>query len=160
MHVPMEILSQQAGIKLTHVPYTGAGPAVVALLGGQIQAVASGPATVLQQVKAGKLRAIAVSSRERSAFVKGLPTVAESGVPGFDVSVWFGVVAPAATPRAVIAQLNVEINRILGLPGVRRAFNNQGVEALGGTPDEFAAFLRVQQNKWSKVVRESGAKAE
>jgi tripartite-type tricarboxylate transporter receptor subunit TctC len=159
-HLSMELFKSLTGVDIVHIPYKGSAPAVTDLIGGQVDLMFDNVPNVLQQVKAGKLRAIAVSSRERSAFVKGLPTVAESGVPGFDVSVWFGVVAPAATPRAVIAQLNVEINRILGLPGVRRAFNNQGVEALGGTPDEFAAFLRVQQNKWSKVVRESGAKAE
>jgi tripartite-type tricarboxylate transporter receptor subunit TctC len=89
-----------------------------------------------------------------------LPTVAEAGVPDFDVSVWFGVVTPSGTPKPVVTQLNAEINRILKLPGIVELFHKQGVAPLGGTPDEFAAFLRLQMSKWAKVVKESGAKAE
>jgi tripartite-type tricarboxylate transporter receptor subunit TctC len=96
----------------------------------------------------------------RSTFTPELPTVAEAGLPGFDVSVWFGVVAPSGTPKAVVSQLNGEINRILKLPEVVELFHKQGVEPLGGTPVAFAAFLREQTAKWAKVVKDSGAKAE
>jgi tripartite-type tricarboxylate transporter receptor subunit TctC len=103
---------------------------------------------------------LAVSSRERSPFTPDLPTVAEAGVPGFDVSVWFGVVAPSGTPKTVVVRLNAEINRILKLPEVVELFHKQGVKPLGGTADAFATFLREQTVKWAKVVKESGAKAE
>ena len=115
---------------------------------------------VLQHMKAGRLRGLAVSSGTRSPFAPDLPTVIEAGVPGFDVSVWFGLVAPADTPKAVVSQLNAEINRILKLREVVDLFHRQGVEPLGGTPDSFATFLRDQTAKWAKVVQESGAKAE
>ena len=130
------------------------------LIGGQVDLMFDNVPNVLQQVKAGKLRALAVSSKERSPFIKELPAVAESGVPGFDVSVWFGVVAPAGAPQSVIAKLNAEINSILKLPEIRHTFNNQGVETAGGTPGDFSAFVAAQTIKWAKVVKDSGTKAE
>jgi len=133
---------------------------VTDLIGGQVDLMFDNVPNVLQQVKAGKLRALAVSSKERSPFIRQLPTIAESGVPGFDVSVWFGVVAPAGTPQSVIAKLNAEINGILKLAEVRQAFNNQGVEPAGSTSGEFSSFFLAQGTKWAQVVRDSGAKAE
>ena len=159
-HLSMELLKSLTGIDAVHIPYKGSAPAVTDLIGGQVDLMFDNVPNVLQQVKAGKLRAIAVSGRERSPFVKDLPTVAESGVAGFDVSVWFGVVAPAGTPQPVVAKLNAEINRILKLPDIKQTFNSQGVEPAGGTPGEFSAFIAAQAAKWGKVVRDSGAKAE
>ena len=159
-HLSMELFKSLTGVDIVHIPYKGSAPAVIDLIGGQVDLMFDNVPNVLQQVKAGKLRAIAVSSKERSPFLKDLPTVAESAVRGFDVSVWFGVTAPAGTPQSVIAKLNTEINGILKLAEVRQAFNNQGVEPLGGTPHEFSSFLAVQSTKWAKVVRESGARAE
>ena len=159
-HLSMEMVKSMAGVDIVHVPYKGSAPAVTDLIGGQVDVMFDNVPNVLQHVKAGRLRALAVSSRERSPFMPDLPTVAEAGLPGFDVSVWFGVVAPSGTPRAVVSQLNVEINRILKLPEVVELFHKQGVEPLGGTPDTFAAFLRDQTTKWAKVVKQSGAKAE
>jgi tripartite-type tricarboxylate transporter receptor subunit TctC len=159
-HLSMELFKSLTGVDAVHIPYKGSAPAVIDLIGGQVDLMFDNVPNVLAQVKAGKLRALAVSSGERSPFVKGLPTVAESGVPGFDVSVWFGVVAPAGTPQPVIAKLNAEINGVLKLPEIRQAFNSQGVETAGGTPAKFAAFIATQTTKWAKVVRDSGAKAE
>ena len=159
-HLSMELFKMLTGIDIVHVPYKGSAPAVNDLLGGQVNLMFDNAPNVLQQVKAGKLRALAVSSRQRSPIVKDLPTVAEAGVPGFDVSVWFGVIAPAGTPRPVIDRLNMEINAILKFAQIRQAFTNQGVEPAGSSPEEFASFLAAQKTKWSRVVRESGVKAE
>jgi len=159
-HLCMEMFKSMTGVDLLHVPYKGSAPAVTDLIGGHVDVMFDNVPNVLQHVKAGKLRALAVSSRERSPFMPDLPTVAEAGVPGFDVSVWFGVVAPAGTPESVIAKLNSEINRILKLPAVVELFHKQGVVPLGGSPDAFAAFLRAQTAKWAKVVKDSGVKAE
>jgi tripartite-type tricarboxylate transporter receptor subunit TctC len=159
-HLSMELFKSLTGVDIIHVPYKGSAPAVTDLIGGQVDVMFDNVPNVLQQVKAGKLRALAVSSKQRSPFVKELPTVAEAGVPAFEVSVWFGVVAPAGIPPFVIARLNAEINSILKLAEIRQTFNSQGVEPVGGTPEEFASFLAAQRTKWPKVVRDSGAKAE
>ena len=159
-HLSMELFKSLTGVDIVHVPYKGSAPAVTDLIGGQVDVMFDNVPNVLQHVKAGKLRALAVSSRDRSAFVKELPTIAESGVAGFDVLVWFGMVAPRGTSPAIVQKLNGEINRILLLAEVRQLFNGQGVETRGGTPGDFAAFLREQSVKWAKVVKESGAKAE
>ena len=159
-HLSMELFKSLTGVDIVHVPYKGSAPAVTDLIGGQVDLMFDNVPNVLQQVKAGKLHPLAVSSKQRSPLVKELPTVAEAGVPGFDVSVWFGVVAPAGTPQSIIAKLNAELNRILKLPETRQTFNSQGVEPAGDRPEEFASFLAAQRTKWAKVVRDSGAKAE
>jgi tripartite-type tricarboxylate transporter receptor subunit TctC len=159
-HLSMELFKSLTGVDVVHIPYKGSAPAVTDLIGGQVDVMFDNVPNVLPQVKAGKLRALAVSTKERSAFIKELPAVAEAGVSGFDVSVWFGVVAPAGTPQPVIAKLNAEINGILKLPEIRQSFNNQGVETAGGTSGEFSSFIAAQTTKWAKVVKDSGAKAE
>src|SRR4051812_112272 len=159
-HLSMELFKMLTRITIVQVPYKGTAPAVNELMGGQVNLMFDNAPNVLQQVKAGKLRALAVSSKQRLPIVKDLPSVAEAGVPGFDVSVWFGVLAPAGTPRAVIHRLNTEINAILQLAQIRQDFTNQGVEPAGSTPEEFALFIAAQKTKWSKVVKESGIKAE
>jgi len=159
-HLSMELFKNLTGVDIIHVPYKGSAPAVTDLMGGQVDVMFDNVPNVLQQIKAGKLRGLAVSSKERSRIIKEMPTVAESGVPGFDVLVWFGVVAPAGTPATVVASLNAEINRALNLSDVVQLFHAQGVEPKGGSAEEFAAFLRVQTAKWAKVVKDSGAKAE
>jgi tripartite-type tricarboxylate transporter receptor subunit TctC len=159
-HLSMELFKSLAGVDLVHVPYKGSVPAVTDLIGGQVDAMFDNVPNVIQHVKAGKLRALAVSSRERSAFLPEVPTVAESGVHNFDVSVWFGVVVPAGTPAPVVAKLNAEINRILGLADVVKLFHAQGVEPRGGSARDFTAFLRAQTAKWGKVVKDSGARPE
>ena len=159
-HLSMELFRSVTGVEMVHVPYKGSAPAVIDLIGGQVDLMFDNVPNVLQQVKAGKLRALAVSSRDRSPFLHDLPTVAESGVPGFDVSVWFGIVGPAGTPPSVITKLNSEINTILKMPEIRQTFNDQGVQTVGGSPQDFSSFLATQRTKWAKVVKESGARAD
>ena len=159
-HLSMELFKSLTSVDMVHVPYKGSALAVTDLIGGQVDLMFDNVPNVLQQVKAGKLRALAVSSKERSPSIKELPSVAESGVPGFDVSVWFGVVAPAGTPQSEVAKLNAEINQILKRPEIVELFQTQGVKPIGGTPEAFSVFLRAQMTKWAKVVKESGAKAE
>ena len=156
-HLSMELFKSMAGVDLVHVPYKGSAPAVADLLGGKVDVMFDNAPNVLPQVKAGKLRALAVSSGKRSTAAPELPTVAESGVSDFEVQVWFGVVAPTGTPKPIIDKLNAEINRILQTPDVKSTFERQGVDVAGGTPEQFAAHLRTQMSKWAKVVKDTGA---
>jgi tripartite-type tricarboxylate transporter receptor subunit TctC len=159
-HLSMELFRTMTGANLVHVPYKGSAPMVTDLLGGHVQVAFDNTPNVLPQVKAGKLRALAITSATRSAMVPDVPTVSEAGVPGYVVGVWFGMVAPAGTPPAVLAKLNAELNRMLALPDVKQKFADQGVEPVGGPPERFAEHLKMQIEKWTKVVRESGAKVE
>ena len=159
MHVPMEMLAQTAGVQMTHVPFTGAGPAVVALLGGQIDAVSSGPATVLQHIRAGKLRALAVAAERRSSFLPEVPTLADT-LPGFNASVWFGIVAPPKTPAALAEQISRAVAEALKLADVSKQLVDMSMEAVGGTPAEMAQYLREESRRWGAVIRQSGARAD
>jgi tripartite-type tricarboxylate transporter receptor subunit TctC len=158
-HLCMELLKRMAGLDLIHVPYKGSVPAVTDLLGGQIQIMFDNTPNVAQHIQAGKLRALAVSSAKRSALAPDLPTVGEA-VPGFDVKVWFGVMAPAGTPDPIVTKLNNEMNRILSAPEVIASFAKQGVEPVGGTAAQFASFLRAQTAQWSKVIKDAGIRIE
>jgi tripartite-type tricarboxylate transporter receptor subunit TctC len=159
-HLCMELLKSMAGIDLVHVPYKGSAPAIADLIGGQVQVGFDNVPNALPHVKAGKLRALAVSTAARAPSAPQVPPMAEAGVPGYDVEVWFGVVAPARTPPEVIAILNAEINRVLALPQVKSRFADQGVRTIGGTPEQFGAYLRGQIARWSKVVKEAGIHVE
>lgn len=159
-HLSMEMLKARAGIDLIHVPYKGSAPAVIDVVGGRVQAMFDNAPNVLPQVRSGKLRALAVTSPRRFALMPELPTVAESGIRDFEVSVWFGIVAPARTPQSIVDRVNKEINRILLLPEVQSTFRLQGVESIGGSPQQFAVHLRNQMTKWSGVVKEAGIRLE
>lgn len=159
-HLCMELFKNMARVDLVHVPYRGSAPAVTDLLGGQVKVMFDNVPNVLPHVKAGKLRALAVSSATRSEFAPDLPSVAEGGVPGYDVEVWFGVVAPAGTPKTTVALLNTEINRVLALPEVKDRFARQGVRVVGGTPEQFGAYLNDQMVRWAQVVKETGVRIE
>jgi len=158
-HLCMELLKNMTGIDLVHVAYKGSAPAVTDLIGGQVQVMFDNAPNVLPYVKAGKMRALAVSTATRSPLMPELASLAES-VPGFDVEVWFGIVAPAATPAEVVAQLNAEINRVLALPEVKGRFAEQGVRTIGGTPQQFGVYLNGEIARWAKVVKQAGVRIE
>jgi len=156
----MELFKSLAGVQIVHIPYKGSAPAVTDLLGGQVHLMFDNVPNVLPHVKAGKLVALGQTGTKRSPLIADIPTVAEAGVPGYEVTVWFGLVAPAGTPRDVVQKLNAETVRILAMPDVRERFLAQGVEPAGGTPEQFADHIRAQMAKWAKVVADAGVKAE
>jgi len=157
-HLAGELFKSMAGVNLIHVPYKGSAPAVSALLAGEVQAMFSSSSGVIPHVKTGRIRALAVTGPARTAVAPNIPTVAESGLAGFDVTGWYGMLAPARVPGATIAKLNETVNRLL--PELRERYASLGNDTVGGTPAEFAAFLRIELNKWSKVVKLSGAKVD
>ena len=155
-----ELFNSLAGVKMVHVPYKGGGPALTALLGGEVQVYFGPIATVLPHVKAGKLKALAVTGAKRSPIFPELPGVGEAGLPGFVQDAWNGLMAPARTPPAIIKKLNREIGVVMNMPALRERFAAQGVEAGGMSPEELASMLRSEIAKWSKVVRQAGIKPE
>ena len=159
-HLLGEMFDSAAGVKMTHVPYKGAGPALADLIGGQVQVSFTSMPSAIGHIKGGKLRPIAVTSRARSETLPDLPTLAESGLPGFDVNPWFGLFAPAATPAAIVSQINREINDLLATADLRARFASQGAVPLATSPAEFAALLKQDIEKWAKVVKDSGAKID
>lgn len=159
-HLSAELFKSMAGINIIHIPYKGSPQAVIDLLAGQVALMFSPASTVLPHVKSGRLRALAVTTAARLPSLSELPTVAESGLPGFETVTWFGFVVPAATARGIVGRLNTEIVKVLAQPEVRRQFAAQGIDALGGTPEEFAAYIRQEIAKWARVIKESGARAE
>jgi tripartite-type tricarboxylate transporter receptor subunit TctC len=159
-HLAAELLRVMAKVKLVHVPYKGTTPAVVALLGGEVPLMLAPALTVLPHVSGGKVRALAITSTTRSAALPDLPTVSESGVPGYEASQWYGVLVPAGTPVAAIARLNREIVAIMHLPEVVERLTREGSIPLGTTPEAFASYLQAEITKWSRVVKVSGARVD
>jgi tripartite-type tricarboxylate transporter receptor subunit TctC len=159
-HLSAELFKYMTGIDMVHVPYKGGGPAVQALLGGQVQLNFATIVSVLPHLKTGKLRGIAVTTAKRSPAAPEIPTIAESGVPGYDHTPWNGFLAPAKTPRAVIGKLNEETARILQTPEVHNVFVSEGAEPVGNKPEEFAAIIKSETAKWAKVIRAAGIKAD
>ena len=159
-HLFFELFNASAGISIVHVPYKGIAPAVVDLLAGQVQLAISAFPTALPHIRSGKLRALAVTSAKRSGLLTDVPTVAESGLSGYEAAGWFGVLAPAGTPPAVVARLNAQINRILELPEVKASLASDGAEPAGGTPAQMAESARLASAKWSKLIRELNLRAE
>ncbi len=152
-HLALELFKQRAGIDVVHVPYKGGGPALAEVVAGQVQALFSLALAATQQVKAGKVRALAISSGKRSAVAPGLPTVAELGFPGYEVVGWFGWLAPAKTPRDIVARLNAEIVKALNVPDVRERLLSQSSEPVGNSPREFGAFVKSESEKWAGVIK-------
>ena len=159
-HLAGELLNLVASIKMRQIPYKGAAPVINDLLGGQIKLAITASPPMTPLVKAGKLRAIAVTTLRRSGALPDVPTIAESGYPGFAADNMYGVVATGGTPHDVVEKLHREITRILALPDVRERLVNQGYDPVGDTPAEFAAYLRDEITKWQKVVKTSGARAD
>jgi tripartite-type tricarboxylate transporter receptor subunit TctC len=159
-HLAAEYLALEAGIKLQHVPYKGNGPAISDLLGGHIPMMFLPIPVALGNVQAGKLRALAITSARRSILLPDLPTLAEGGVPGFDVALRYGLAAPAGTPPAVIARLNKELNAALASEDVQRRLATEGAEALPGSPEGYAADIERDETKWGGLVKKLGLKVE
>jgi tripartite-type tricarboxylate transporter receptor subunit TctC len=159
-HLALELLRMTARIDVIHVPYKGGGPALAEVLAGQVQALFSIALAATPQIKAGKLRALAITSARRSPVAPELPTVAEAGFPGFEVIGWFGWLAPAATPRAIVNRLNAELVRALKLPEVRERLISQSTEPVGNTPQEFATFMKSEHEKWARVIRQANIHIE
>jgi len=154
-HMAMVVFGQMTGTDLVHVPYKGAAPALTDLMGGHIDFAFSDPLLTLSQVKAGKVRALAVSGSTRLASEPDIPTVAEAGVPGYAVSGWLGIVAPAGTPPDRIAKLNTALNQVLAQPEVKGKLIEQGSAVIPGTPAEFGSFIREEYFRWKKVVADA-----
>ncbi len=159
-HLAGELFNVMAGTKLVHIPYKGGGPAMIDLVGGQVQLVFATGASAVPQIKNGKIKGIAVTTLKRSALMPELPTIAESGLPGFDANNWYGVMVPAKTPRAIINRLNAETIKVLSMPDVKTFLFNQGLDAAPTTPEAFGAYIKSERSKWAKVIKTAGVKAE
>jgi tripartite-type tricarboxylate transporter receptor subunit TctC len=159
-HLSGELLNLAAGIHMQHVPYKGAGQAVVDLVGGQVQMMVSGMSSVMPHIKAGRLRPLAVTGARRSPAVPEVPTIAESGFPKFEATAWYGVLAPAGTPLPIVTRLHDEIIRALKMPDVKERLEYVGFEIVGSTPAAFGAYIKAEITKWAPVVKASGAKPE
>jgi len=159
-HLGTELFKAQTGTNIVHVPYKGGGPMVTDLLGGNVQMVIADQANLMPHVQGGKLRAIAVATPKRSPNAPDLPTIAESGLPGFEATAWQGLVGPAGMPPDVVKRLNEAFNRVMATPAVREKLIGGGLEPVGGTADQFAKFIAAEIAKWSKISKDVGAKAE
>jgi len=159
-HLFAALLCSMTGMRMNHIPYRGSGQATTDLLGGQVQVSIPGLSGMIGHIKAGKLRALAVTGARRAAQLPDVPTVAEAGVPGYEAYVWMGLLAPRATPPTVIDRLQREVVAALATPEVRTYMAAASVEAVGSTPGEFAAFFRTERDQWAKIIRETGARVE
>ena len=159
-HLSAELFNAMAGVKMVHIPYKGSAPALTDVMGGQADLMFDTMLTAMPHVKGGRLKALAVTSAQRSIAAPELPTVAESGLPGYEAIAWNGILAPSGTPKAVVARLNAEIKKVLELPEVRQRIEAQGFSPSWNTPDVFSGFMKTEVDKWFKVVKLSGAKAE
>jgi tripartite-type tricarboxylate transporter receptor subunit TctC len=159
-HLAGEMLKSMAKINIVHVPYKGTGPGVIDLVAGQVHIMFAIIQSSLPHAQAGKLRALAVSGSKRSSSAPAVPTISESGVPGYEFISWNGVHVPAATPRPVTGKLNTELLRIITLPDVKERMLGLGMDVAGGTPEEFGTLVKSDIAKWAKVIRDAGIKAE
>ena len=158
VHLSAELFQYMTGTKWVHVAYKGGGPGLVALLSGEVSMYFGNVPTVIRQARAGKLRAIATTGKNRTPAAPDIPTVAESGVPGYEVATFYGVSAPAKTPRPIIDKLHTEIVRVLNSPDIRERLQGLGAEPVGNTPEQYTAFMQDEINKWAKVIKAAGIK--
>ena len=159
-HLASELFKTAAGLQMVHVPYKGTGPAIAAVLSGQVQMMMAGLPPSLPQVKAGKLRGLAVTSLKRSRVVPDVPTIAESGFPGFEIVSWHSILAPAKTPKPIVKRLHAELVKTLDQPDVRERLASQGLDTVGSTPEEFREHLKRETAKFAKIIKSSGIKAD
>lgn len=160
MHLSGELLKAMTGSFILHVPYRGTGPAVVAVMAGETSLAIADIASIQPQLKSGRLKVIGVLSKERSLLAPNLPTLAESGVPGYESSGWFAILAPAGTPPDIVARLNVDITTVLRLPEIRERFASAGLEPLTSTPEQLGELIKSETVKWARVIKASGAKVD
>ena len=160
IQLTMELFRSMAGISLLHVPYKGAAPALADLLSGQIQLTFNPASVVMPHVRSGRLRALGVSSARRTPLAPELPTIAEAALPGYEANGWYAVLAPAGTPQPIITRLNRELQNVIADRDVKERFAATGVEPIGSTPEQFAAYMRDEYAKWGKVIRATGVKAD
>ena len=159
-HLGTELFKAQTGIDMVHVPYKGGGPMVTDLLGGSVQMVIADQANLMPHVATGKLRALAVATPKRSPIAPDLPTIAETGLTGFEATAWQGLVGPAGMPEDVVKRLNEAFNKVMAMPAIREKLIGGGLDPIGGTPEQFGRFISGEIGKWSKIAKEVGAKAE
>jgi len=159
-HLGVELLAINSGVRLLHVAYKGSNPAITSVMSGEIQIALAGLATVLPHVRGGRLKALAVTGAKRTQFAPEVPTVAESGVPGYAFDVWYGLVFPGGTPRAIVSKTSTEINRLLASPEVSKRFSSAGVEPSTTTPEAFGTMIAQEIPKWQKIVKETGIRVE
>ena len=159
-HLSMELFLSMTGLKMVHVPYKGSGPGVTDLVAGHVPLMMPNMLSALPHIKSGRLRALGVTSTKRASRASDIPTIAEAGVPGYEAVQWYGVLAPAGTPRPVITRLHAEVVRVLQQPDIRERFLSDGAEAVGSSPEEFAAFIRAETAKWAKVIKDAGLRPE
>jgi tripartite-type tricarboxylate transporter receptor subunit TctC len=159
-HLTGALFTMMTKTNVVHVPYKGGGPAAIALLSGEISMIFGEPATVVQQIKAGKVRALAVTSAKHALALPDLPTVAESGVPGYEVTSWNGILAPAGTPSDIVRRLNSELNKIIAAPDIRQRMIDNGFEPVGGTPEKFAEKIHAEILKWAPVVKAASIRVD
>ncbi len=159
-HLATELLTSMAGIQVTRIPYKGAAPAMAALMAGDVQLVLSGIGTMLPQVRGGRLKGLAVTSAERSPLAPEIPTVVESGLPNYVATTWYGLLAPAGTPRPIVERLNQDTRALLDDAAMKAQIASQGVMTTAMTPEQFGSFLRAEVAKWAKVVQDTGARVE
>ncbi len=160
IHLAAELYKQMAGVDILHVPYKGSSPAVTDLLGGQVQLMFDNMPSALPHAKAGKLRALAVTSLKRSPALPDVPTMDEEGLKGFDATSWFGLLAPAGTPKDIIVKINAASVKALGSPEMRERLAAQGADPVGNTSEQFSAFIKAEIDKWAKIVKASGARVD
>lgn len=159
-HLAGELFKSLAGVDMAHIPYKGAAAAMQDLIGGRVDLMFDNLASSLAQVKGGRIRALAVTTAKRSSLAPELPTIAESGLPGFDISTWFGIFVPAGTPRPVVERLHAEFAKALAVPEVREKMLSLGAEPVGNTPEEFTAFVKSEAAKYARLVKASGARVD
>ncbi|HKS61397.1 MAG TPA: tripartite tricarboxylate transporter substrate binding protein [Xanthobacteraceae bacterium] len=159
-HLAGEMFKAQTGTQLLHVPYRGSGPAVIDLIAGRITMMFDATPSLLPHITAGKLRPLAAASPQRHRLLPDVPSFAEIGLPGMDIALWYGVVAPGGTPAPIVQRLNAELAKIVDMPDVRKSLTEQGADMQGGTPEDFGAFMRNESARWSVVVKQAGIKQE
>jgi tripartite-type tricarboxylate transporter receptor subunit TctC len=159
-HLAGELFKSMAGVDILHIPYKGGPQATTDLIGGQVAILFAISSTVLPHVKSGRIRAIAIATPARMPYLPEVPTIAESGLPGYEAVTWFGFTAPSGTSRDIIGKLNTDILKVLNAPEVRQQFAAQGIDATGSTPEQFAAYIRAEIAKWARAIKMSGARAD